>query len=104
MEEKEGEISLVSDDSISEDTEMSEPPTNQDDFFVYIKNLHSHMDNEDQFRHELLNPLEKLYSSKFFETQNGFLELQLRSTLLEKDLKLLVLNSMGKFSYDDQLS
>jgi hypothetical protein len=33
MEEEEGDISLLS-DTITKDTEMSEPPSNQDDFFV----------------------------------------------------------------------
>jgi len=46
MKEEESEISLVS-DTVTQDTEMSEPPSNQEDFFVWIKNLDSHMKNRE---------------------------------------------------------
>ena len=48
MEEGEGEISLVS-DITTQDTEMSQPPTYQEDFFVWIKNLDSHVENRESF-------------------------------------------------------
>jgi len=44
MEEEEDEISLFP-DTVTQDTEMSEPPSNQEDFFEWIKNLDSHMEN-----------------------------------------------------------
>jgi len=47
MEEEESEISLVS-DTVTQDTEMYEPPSNQEDFFVWIKNLDSYMENREQ--------------------------------------------------------
>jgi hypothetical protein len=53
-EEEESEISLVC-DIVTQDTEMSEPLTNQEDFFVWIKNLGSHMENREQFLRGLLN-------------------------------------------------
>ena len=46
--EKECEIYLVS-DTLTQDTKMSEPPSYQDDFFVQIKSLDSHMENREQF-------------------------------------------------------
>ena len=46
MEEEESEISLFP-DTVTQDTEMSEPPSNQEDFFVWIKNLDSHMKNRE---------------------------------------------------------
>jgi hypothetical protein len=57
--EEESEMSLVS-DTVTRDTEMSEPPTNQEDFFVWIKNLDSRMENREQFLRGLLNPFEKV--------------------------------------------
>jgi hypothetical protein len=52
-EQKGGEISLVS-ESITQDTEMSEPPisqsnipVNQEDLFVWIRNLDSQMKNRE---------------------------------------------------------
>ena len=44
MEEEESEISLFP-DTITQDIEMSEPASNQEDFFEWIKNLDSHMEN-----------------------------------------------------------
>ena len=55
MEEQESEISLFP-DTVTQDTEMSEPPSNQEDFFVWIKNLDSHMENREQFLRGLRNP------------------------------------------------
>jgi len=52
MEEEESEISLFP-DTLTQDTE---PPTNQEDFFVWIKNLDSHMENREQFLRGLRNP------------------------------------------------
>jgi len=46
MKEEESEISLVF-DTVTQDTEMSEPPSNQENFFVWIKNLDSHMENRE---------------------------------------------------------
>ena len=57
--EEESEILLVS-HTLTQDTEMSEPPTNQEDFFVWIKNLDSRMENREQFLRGLLNPFEKV--------------------------------------------
>jgi len=39
----------------TQDTEMSEPPTNQEDFFVWIKNLESRVECTEQFYRGLLN-------------------------------------------------
>jgi hypothetical protein len=39
---------------------MSKPPTYQEDFFVWIKNLDSHMENREQFPRGLLNPFGKV--------------------------------------------
>ena len=52
MEKEESEISLFP-DTLTQDTE---PPTNQEDFFVWIKNLDSHMENREQFLRGLRNP------------------------------------------------
>jgi len=43
---------------------MSEPPTNQEDFFVWIKNLDSHMENREQFLRGLRNAFGKVLLSQ----------------------------------------
>jgi len=63
MEEK-GEISMVS-HTTTQDTEMSEPVTNQKDFFVWIKKLDSQMENSEQFLQGSLNPFENVLKSEF---------------------------------------
>ena len=45
---------------------MSEPPTNQEDFFVWIKNLDSRMENIEQFLRGLLNPFGKILLVQIF--------------------------------------
>ena len=66
MEEEESEISLVS-DTVTQDTEMSEPPTNQEDFFVRTKNLDSNTENREQFLRGLLNPFGKVLLIQIFQ-------------------------------------
>jgi hypothetical protein len=63
--EEESEILLVS-HTLTQDTEMSEPPTNQEDFFVWIKNLDSRMENIEQFLRGLLNPFGKILLVQIF--------------------------------------
>jgi len=46
---------------------MSEPPTNQEDFFVWIKNLDSHMENREQFLRGLRNAFGKVLLSQIFQ-------------------------------------
>jgi hypothetical protein len=75
MEEQESEISLFP-DTVTQDTEMSEPPSNQEDFFVWIKNLDSHMENREQFLRGLLNPLGKVLLIQIFKSRKLFSELQ----------------------------
>jgi hypothetical protein len=101
MEEKECQISLVS-DTITQDTERSEPPTsqsiipcNQEDFFVWIKNPDNHMENRKQFLRSLLSSFRNVLSLQIFQESS---ELLSRSAVLEKELKLLLLNSMKGFS------
>ena len=62
-EEEEDEISLVS-DTVTQDTEMSEPRTY---LFVRIKNLDSHMKNREQFLRRLLNPFVKVLLVQIFQ-------------------------------------
>jgi hypothetical protein len=76
MEEEESEISLFP-DTVTQDTETSEPPTNQEDFFVWIKNLDSHMENREQFLRGLLNPFGKLLLIQIFQE----LEIVFRATV-----------------------
>ena len=65
MEEDEIEISVVS-YTVTQDAEMYEPPTNQEDFCVWIKNLDSHMENREQFLRRLLNPFGKVLLIQIF--------------------------------------
>ena len=66
MEEEESEISLFP-DTVTQDTEMSEPPSNQEDFFVCSKNLDSHMENREQFLRGVLNPFGKVLLIQIFQ-------------------------------------
>jgi hypothetical protein len=75
MEKEEAEISLVS-DTLTQDTEMSKPHSNQDDF-----------------RYGGWRAI----SSRIVES---FWEISTRQTFLSK---LVVVTSTGKFSWDDQL-
>ena len=52
---------------------MSEPHTNQEDFFVWIKNLDSHIEIREQFLRGLLNPFGKVLLVHIFqESEIGF--------------------------------
>jgi len=45
---------------------MSEPPSNQENFFEWIKSLDSHMENREQFLRRLLNPFRKVLLVQVF--------------------------------------
>ena len=75
MEEEESESSLVS-DTVTQDTELSEPPSNQEDFFVWIKSFNSHMENREQFLLGVLNPFKKVLLFQIFQES----ELAVRAT------------------------
>jgi hypothetical protein len=62
MEEEESDISLFS-DTVTQDIEMSEPV----DFFVWIKNLDSHMENRERFLRGLRNPFGKVLLIQIFQ-------------------------------------
>jgi len=58
---------------VTQDTEISEPRINPEDFFVWIKNLDAHMENGEQFLCGLLNPFGKVLVVQIFqESELGF--------------------------------
>jgi hypothetical protein len=102
MEEEESEISLFP-DTVTQDTEMSEPPFNHENFFVWIKNLDSHMENREQFLRGLLNPFGKVLLILIFQKSEIVFRAIVTIKTTTKRLEAASNELNRKIFWDDQL-
>jgi len=87
----------------TQDTEMSEPPINQEDFFVYFKNLESHMEKTEQFLRGLLNPFAKVLLVQSFQEPRLVLKAIVTTDSTRERLEDASTELNGKILQDERL-